>query len=125
MQDEGHASFHSLPWPTAALRDLGAAEVRRSERPSVISSSPAPGEAGWRNRYRYQSHGLRFEMKRPGELLKVFKDRISKAVEEEDDEDDGVAVAPLVRPRIAGDNWILGPNARNRGSIHSDVWRGD
>jgi hypothetical protein len=45
----------------------------------------------------------------------MFRQRINRAAQEE--EAGGPAGA------TGGDNWLLGP-VRDRGSIHSDIWRG-
>jgi hypothetical protein len=67
-------------------------------------------------RTRYASHGLRFDVRRPGETLDVFKQRLS-ATEREDPD------APV---DTVGDtrNWVLGINGRARGSLQCDWWEG-
>jgi hypothetical protein len=61
------------------------------------------------------SHSLRFAVKRALERIDVFRHRINKAVQDEE-EGQGPAAG-------GGDEWVLGP-IRDRGSIHSDIWRG-
>ncbi len=75
---------------------------------------PSPGEVGWKDRYRYPSHGLRFELNGPGEGETEFVQRINRKARE----DDG-------HPGTEGaiDHWTIG-EARNVGSIHSDIWSG-
>ena len=77
---------------------------------------PNPGERGWARRHRYASHGLRFALKRSLETLGQFRQRINKAAEDED--------AAVAGPMAGGDNWLLGPTTRDKGSMHSDIWRG-
>jgi len=108
---------HALPWPVQALQDLGGAIVTMRVTLSYFIE-PKPGRRGGftRTRHRYQSHGLRFEVKRPEEGLDEFRQRISRAARDEEDD-------------YAGDvgstqGWTLGPQIRTRGSIHSDWWRG-
>jgi hypothetical protein len=106
--------LHDLPWPADALTALGETEVEMRVTLSYFAE-PNPGERGWTRRHRYAGHGLRFAVKHPEENLEHFRRRINAAAREENE-------------RIAGagsdDGWVLGPRLRDRGSIHSDVWRG-
>jgi len=107
--------FHDLPWPRDALLALGDAQVRVRVTLSYFIE-PNPGRRGWQTRHRYQSHGLRFQVKSATESAERFRKRLNKAAMNEDDE----------RPSASGhnDGWFLGPTARDRGSIHSDVLTG-
>jgi hypothetical protein len=107
--------FHNLPWPREALSALGDATVRVRVTLSYFIE-PNPGRRGWQTKHRYQSHGLRFEVKGPTESLDEFRKRLNQnALDEEEN-----------RPPSGADNdgWYLGPRARNRGSVHSDVLAG-
>ena len=73
---------------------------------------PGPGEIGWDNRYRYPSHGLRFDINGPTESESDFIRRINKQARD-DGEHPGT--------QGLGDKWTIG-DARNVGSIHSDIW---
>jgi len=77
---------------------------------------PGPGEIGWKDRYRYASHALRFDVNSPGESKDTFVKRINKAAREEDEN--------LVSTGSASDYWTIGSNGRDRGSVHSDTWNG-
>ncbi|QDV73647.1 S8 family peptidase [Botrimarina mediterranea] len=105
---------HRLPWPTEVLRGLVDAEVRMRVTLSYFIE-PSPGRRGWTRKHRYQSHGLRFEVKRPEETLDRFRKRVSKAARDEDEQVDG-----------GGDDreWSIGKQLRCKGSVHSDMWRG-
>jgi hypothetical protein len=106
---------HELPWPVQELADLGSSQVRLRATLSYFVE-PHPTRRGWKRRYRYASHGLRFELKRPEETDGDFLKRLNKrALDEEEDR-------PTVDDDAAG--WTLGSQARNRGSIHSDIWTG-
>ena len=105
---------HSLPWPQDVLEDLGATEVEMRVTLSYFIE-PNPSRRG-RSRYRYESHGLRFDVKRPHETLDEFRVRINAAARDEE------ATQPS-----AGDgdpHWLIGKQARHRGSLHSDIWKG-
>jgi hypothetical protein len=105
---------HDLPWPKDALMNLGATQVRLRITLSYFIE-PNPARLGWRARHRYQSHGLRFDVKRPAETLETFRKRINQAALDEDE----------TRPRSTGDDeWYLGKQSHDRGSVHSDIWQG-
>jgi hypothetical protein len=105
--------LYELPWPKADLLGLGETNVRMRITLSYYVE-PSPGEVGWRDRYRYASHGLRFELNRPGEERKRFEKRVNrKALEEGETKPKG----------SAADFWTIG-SARDTGSIHSDLWTG-
>ena len=106
--------LHRLPWPLEELRALGETEVELRVTLSYFIE-PNPSARGVTARYRYESHGLRFEVKRPLEDDDAFRGRINLEAR------DGRRGDP-----IAGndDKWLLGPTARHRGSLHSDSWRG-
>ena len=93
------------------LLDLGAAPVRLRITLSYFIE-PNPGRRGWKNRHRYASHGLRFDVKEPTESSKEFHKRLNKKALEDDE-------AKPAKGRESSE-WYLGEQARNRGSLHSD-----
>jgi hypothetical protein len=107
-------NFHTLPWPTDILRDLRAAPVELRVTLSYFIE-PSPARRGWRGRYRYASHALRFEVKTPEETESEFKRRVNLAARADDDNEE--------YPGDAQD-WVLGPQLRHLGSVHSDRWPG-
>ena len=109
-------NFHALPWPSDALKLLpDSVEVEMRVTLSYFIE-PSPGEIGWKDRYRYPSHGLRFDLNSPGESRDEFVKRINVAAREEN-EGRPSTIAPS---RF----WRIGSKARDRGSIHSDIWEG-
>lgn len=106
--------LYRLPWPQDELLELGETNVRMRVTLSYFVE-PGPGEVGWNHRYRYASHGLRFELNGPRESESEFVKRINKQAR---DEEEG-------KPDSEGptDHWLLGQQ-RNVGSIHSDIWSG-
>ena len=106
--------LHRLPWPREELLALGAHDVELRVTLSYFVE-PNPGERGWTRRHRYASHGLRFAVKRSLETVDQFRLRINSAAEAEEAGEVGAAAG--------GDNWVLS-TIRDRGSIHSDIWRG-
>jgi hypothetical protein len=107
-------NLHRLPWPRTELAALGDLDVELRITLSYFIE-PNPGERGWTRRHRYASHNLRFAVKRALEEVVVFRQRINKAAQ---DEETGEPAGSA-----GGDHWVLGP-IRDRGSIHSDIWRG-
>jgi|TARA_R110000772_G_scaffold268526_1_gene395903 hypothetical protein len=106
--------LHDLPWPIDTLNALGETPVEMRVTLSYFVE-PNPGERGWTKRHRYGGHGLRFSVKRPEESVDRFRRRVNAAAGEEDER---------VGPVGNDEGWVLGPQLRDRGSIHSDVWRG-
>jgi len=104
--------FFNLPWPRDVLAGLGATRVRLRITLSYFIE-PNPGRRGWKKRHRYASHGLRFDVKGPTEASEEFRKRLNKKALEEDE----------AKPATGGDSteWYLGEQARNRGSLHSDI----
>lgn len=108
-------NLHSLPWPTEVLRDLPA--NTRVEMKVTLSYfiEPNPGSRGWVNKYRYASHGLRFDVRRSLESLEQFKQRINQLARDEE-------YNSQAQPESG--EWKLGEKLRSLGSIHSDTWHG-
>lgn len=106
--------LHALPWPVDALQQLGEFEVSLRVTLSYFIE-PNPGARGAGDKYSYQSHALRFEVRRPDESTKVFLSRINRLAR---DEEEGTSTASP----DAG--WTIGDQLRRRGSLHSDVWTG-
>src|SRR5690554_4849668 len=108
--------FHllELPWPKDVLLELAESQVQLKVTLSYFIE-PNPGNKAYTNAQSYASHGLRFKMIDRNESEKNFKSRISKALKEkqEDYEKEGT------------ENWILGSNVRDKGSIHKDIWKGN
>ena len=107
-------NLHALPWPKDELLALGALDVELRITLSYFVE-PNPGERGWTRRHRYASHALRFAVKRSLESLPQFRQRINRAAEAEEGGASGAGAG--------GDDWVLG-QTRDRGSVHSDIWRG-
>jgi hypothetical protein len=78
---------------------------------------PNPSNRGWQGRYRYASHGFRFDVKRPTETLEDFRRRLSNIAAGEEGDD-----APQTE-RSADKRWYIG-SLRNSGSLHADIWTG-
>ena len=109
-------NIHSLPWPADTLKELPEEILVEMKVTLSYFIEPNPGERGWVNKYRYASHGLRFDAKRPLENLDTFKQRINQQARDEE-------YSRRVTAKDSG-NWVLGENLRKLGSIHSDTWHG-
>ncbi|WP_462381268.1 S8 family peptidase [Pseudomonas sp. Marseille-QA0892] len=109
--------LHDLPWPKQELLDLGNINVEmRVTLSYFVEPNPGVVERGIKGRYRYESHGLRFDVSRPTEEKAQFRQRINKRAR---DEEEGTYQGGGSDP-----NWLLGTQTRHRGSLHSDIWRG-
>jgi Subtilase family len=108
-------NLHALPWPIEELEFLGATQVEMRVTLSYFVE-PNPSARGWTKRYLYESHGLRFDVKRPLESDADFLERINLKARAEEDTGS--------RHSVPDDGWLLGPTLRHMGSLHSDRWRG-
>ncbi|MDR1533556.1 MAG: S8 family peptidase [Planctomycetota bacterium] len=108
--------LHRLPWPRDVLLALGEAPVTLRITLSYFIE-PSPGEVGWKDRYRYASHGLRFGLNTPGETEDIFLKRLNKAALD--------AQADEKKPDVdsGSGRWLIGSNGRDTGSLHSDIWK--
>jgi Subtilase family len=106
--------LHALPWPEDELLSLGELPVEMRVTISYFIE-PNPSARAPSSRYRYESHGLRFDVRRATESTPAFRQRINRAAH---DDEGATATAE------SDNDWLIGKNARHRGSIHSDIWRG-
>jgi len=109
--------LHRLPWPVESLRGLAANDVTLRVTLSYFIE-PTASRRGWRQRYSYPSHGLRFDLKSPTETVDQFVGRVNREAQREEDQSSGG------RSSSATDRWLVGPNQRNLGSLHQDIWEG-
>lgn len=107
--------LHALPWPIDILEALGDTQVTLRVTLSYFIE-PNPGERGGIDKYAYQSHALRFEVRRPLENEATFRSRINAQAAEEEQ---GLPAATVGDP-----NWFIGKRLRARGSLLSDSWTG-
>jgi len=111
--ETNHMHTHDLPWPRDMLRALGAVDVTLRVTLSYFIE-PNPGDRAGVDRYAYQSHGLRFAVRRTLEDSTAFSERINAAV----NVDSKRATPPTDQ------NWLIGERLRTRGSLVSDCWTG-
>ncbi len=107
--------IHNIPWPNDVLLGLEDENVRMRVTLSYFIE-PGPGEIGWKDKYRYPSCGLQFDVNNSTEDQENFLKRINKAMR--DDEEDKGDV------KNDSNRWIIGTSNRNIGSVHSDIWEG-
>ena len=107
-------NLHRLPWPLAELEALGETQVEMRVTLSYFIE-PNPSARGVTSRYRYESHGLRFDVKRPLESEDDFRARINVAAR--DDEE-------YANRNDNDPSWVIGKKNRHKGSLHSDIWKG-
>ncbi|WMJ74102.1 S8 family peptidase [Cytophagaceae bacterium ABcell3] len=108
--DEVH--FFEFPWPVDVLQDyLTDADVKLNVTLSYYIE-PNPGSRTYSNNFSYRSHGLRFNVIKPGEDKDTFLKRINKNAREEGEKG------------FTSEDWIIKEQSRNSGSIHRDFWIG-
>ena len=107
--------YYNLPWPRQTLETLGDAQVRLKVTLSWFVE-PNPGSSASFDPSRYQSFGLRFDLRRTGESIANFEMRNNKKARIEYLDD--------VRAVNDDNNWKFGPNAQSAGSLISDEWIG-
>ena len=104
--------FYNFPWPEELLLSLGEIPVKLKVTLSYFIE-PGPGAIGWKDKYRYPSHGLRFDVNNVGEDEEEFRKRINIAAREGGEEIEG---------RRNSHRWVIGKNNRSNGSVHSDFF---
>lgn len=106
--------IHALPWPLEELEAIGETPVTLRVTLSYFIE-PNPSRRGWAGRFRYASHGLRFDVKLPTESTDDLRARLNReALAEEETRPTGSDAS----------EWFFGPRTRNRGSLHCDLWQG-
>ncbi|MCS6133982.1 S8 family peptidase [Shewanella baltica] len=108
-------ALYLLPWPSNELSKLDDVPVKLKVTLSYFIE-PNPGERGWINKYKYCSHGLRFELNSAEENKEEFTSRINKKYR---NDNPGVD-----KTESDSTKWLLGQKLRSNGSIHSDTWVG-
>lgn len=109
--------LHELPWPREALEQLQDQDVDLRITLSYFVE-PNPGQRGWSTKYGYQSHGMRFDVKRATETVPEFQQRINRAARNEDyDADDSHGETG---------SWFFPGNSTLSalGSVRSNIWTG-
>ena len=107
--------LHPLPWPRDALDSIGDDEVRLRVTLSYFVE-PSPSRRGWRRRYTYASHGLRFDLQGSLESQQEFVRRVNRDAQRDEE---GAS-----RTASTSDRWLVGPQQRHLGSLHQDEWTG-
>lgn len=104
--------YYDFPWPSGVLREHFDSNAYLRVTLSYYAE-PNPARRGFAGRYRYASHGFRFAVRRPGELMSDFKQRVNDMERDED-----------YKAGPSDDAWFLKQDLRNRGSLISDTWEG-
>jgi hypothetical protein len=109
------AHFYPLPWPREVLEDLGNQKIRLKVTLSYFVE-PNPSFASAIDPARYQSFGLRFDLKRSREGAANFHRRNNAEDRAESDP------RPVSEPN---DGWLFGERSISAGSLHVDIWEGE
>ncbi len=105
--------YYDLPWPTASLEALADSQVALKVTLSYFIE-PSPNWDASLTPQRYQSFGLRFDLKRALESDRAFLERVNNL--ERGDSPRSSAVPD--------EGWTFGSQSIAAGSLHCDVWRG-
>ncbi|MEO0594071.1 MAG: S8 family peptidase, partial [Myxococcota bacterium] len=105
-------NVYELPWPREALERLGENDIELKVTLSYFVE-PNPGPTSSVEPARYQSYGLRFDLKRRDEDHGSFLRRVNAEA----------GTKPKGSPK-SDQRWRFGPDAISAGSLHSDVWKG-
>lgn len=106
--------LYNLPWPQEALLALPVDTQVKLKVTLSYFVEANPTRRGYRDRFSYQSHGLRFEVKRPTQSFENFKAVLNRLSETEE----------YSGPEGVAEGWLFGSQIRTRGSLHSDTWTG-
>jgi hypothetical protein len=107
------AHVYELPWPKEMLEELGNTRIRLKVTLSYFIE-PNPSFASAIDPARYQSFGLRFDLKRSHETAANFHRRNN-------------AEANGDGPRafnVPDNGWLFGRQSISAGSLHMDIWEG-
>ena len=102
--------FYNIPWPKDVLKTLPNNITATVSITLSYFIEPSPGQKGWKDKYKYQSHGLRFDLKNPIESEDQFRSRINNLLKTEED----------IPSTHTSRGWLIGNQRRTSGSIHSD-----
>lgn len=112
--DYNEMHFIELPWPIALLEQLGNTPLQLRVTLSYFIEPNLGSKGVITSKHNYISHGLRFDIRRPGESVEAFRRRINLGLREEENQESAVS----------GDSWDLGGVSR-KGTIQSDFWTAD
>jgi hypothetical protein len=107
--------YYPLPWPKALLEQYADNDFILKVTLSYFIE-PNPGRAAAIDPQKYQSFGLRFDLKRSQETAIQFRAGINA------EETLPPEVAAAARPNDSG--WQFGSSSISAGSIHCDQWVG-
>lgn len=110
--NESH--FYPLPWPRELLEELDNTLVRLKVTLSYFIE-PNPSFSSAMDPARYQSFGLRFDLKRSRETIANFHRR------------NNAEARGAADPRVVNEpnnGWLFGERSIANGSLHVDIWEG-
>jgi hypothetical protein len=107
------AHVYELPWPRDILEELDNTRVCLKVTLSYFVE-PNPSFASAIDPARYQSFGLRFDLKRSRETAANFHKRNNAEMT-----GDGSKAV-----NYPDDGWLFGPRSISAGSLHMDIWEG-
>ncbi|MEO1139381.1 MAG: peptidase S8 family protein, partial [Pseudomonadota bacterium] len=115
--------FYGLPWPRQAIEAIGDETVQLKITLSHFIE-PNPGFSATIDPYRYQSCGLRFDLRRLKETELEFAKRVNDKERARRNGPDGKEIKEKIKGVTDSDDWRFGPGSVSAGSLHCDVWTG-
>ena len=115
--------FYGLPWPRHAIEAIGDETVQLKITLSHFVE-PNPGSSAKFDPYRYQSCGLRFDLRRRTESMLEFAKRVNDKERVRRKGPDGKETKEQIIGAKDTDDWRFGPGSVSAGSLHCDVWTG-
>lgn len=114
-QKKSQCISFDLPWPTEVLENLSDKKISLKITLSYFIA-PKAGSRGNKNKFKYQSHGFRFGLKRKDETEEAFHKRVNNALKSKEE---SLAESSSV-------DWLLGEKVRNKvaGTVLKDMWKG-
>lgn len=107
-------NLHDLPWPEQVLKELPLDSKVKMTITLSYYVEPNPRVSKIRSKYVYRSHGLSFNLCKPGQSKQDFIDSINRPDQRNED----------YTEHSFSHNWFYGANLQGSGSIHKDYWEG-
>ena len=107
-------NLHDLPWPDKVLKELPLDSKVKMTVTLSYFIEPNPRVSSIKSKYVYRSHGLSFNLCKPGQDKKDFIESVSRKEQRSEDYTEHNFVH----------KWFFGSQLQGSGSIHKDFWEG-
>ncbi|MBV7435640.1 S8 family peptidase [Cardiobacteriaceae bacterium TAE3-ERU3] len=107
-------NLHDLPWPTKVLNELPLDSKVKMTVTLSYFVEPNPRVSNIKSKYVYRSHGLTFNLCKPGQNKQDFIDSINRSDHRSEN----------YTEHSFSHGWFFGSQLQKYGSIHKDYWVG-